>query len=440
MLNSFWKNFLESEEKNRDSNPIIFPILKDLTPIELTEDSLTLASDNQGVKIFLQKKVGIIEKMLASHIGHKLKVTLITKEAKKTKKEAPLLGFQPQSEDVFKKAGIAGKYSFDNFAVSSSNQIAYAAAQAVAGAPGTNYNPLFLWGGVGVGKTHLAQSVARHILEHNLEAKVCFSPGDQFTNELIESIKEKTNQRFRRKYRKLDLLIIDDVQFIAGKNTVQEEFFHTFNAIATAGGQVILTSDRPPSEIKNLEDRLRSRFLGGLTVDIQASDFELRSAILLIKAAEKNIGIEIEAAKVIAENITDSRALEGTLLSLYAKILGKQESIDLEVVDQFFNEKTENNVRRVSPQDIIKSVCSYYNIKQSHLKSATRTERIAHPRQVAMFLLRQELKLKLEEVAYHLKRKDHTTVMHAVEKISRQLAKDSFFKAEVDGIINSLSL
>ncbi len=180
--------------------------------------------------------------------------------------------------------------------------------------------------------------------------------------------------------------------------------------------------------------------MGGLTVDIQASDFELRSAILLIKAAEKNIGIEIEAAKVIAENITDSRALEGTLLSLYAKILGKRESIDLEVVDQFFNEKTENNVRRVSPQDIIKSVCSYYNIKQSHLKSSIRTERIAHPRQVAMFLLRQELKLKLEEVAYHLKRKDHTTVMHAVEKISRQLAKDSFFKAEVDGIINSLSL
>ena len=337
---------------------------------------------------------------------------------------------------------MGGKYSFENFAVSPTNQVAYAAARAVAEEPGTAYNPLILYGGVGVGKTHLAQSVARAILEQDHDKKVVFCPGDQFTNELIESIREKSTQRFRHKYRKLDLLIIDDVQFIAGKNHVQEEFFHTFNHIISAAGQIILTSDRPPVVIKKLEDRLKSRFMGGLTVDMQAPDFELRCAILLIKAREKKIDIGIDEARVIAEQVTDSRALEGTILSIYAKTLNNGGAITLDVIEDFFEGSRRRAVaqRRITAHDIIEAVCSYYNIRKSHLKGPSRTENVAMARQVAMYLLRRELGLKYEEIAYALKRKDHTTIMHGYEKIAGLAARDPLFKQEIDRIINSLPL
>jgi chromosomal replication initiator protein len=258
-------------------------------------------------------------------------------------------------------------------------------------------------------------------------------------NDLIESIREKNTPKFRRKYRSLQLIIVDDIQFIAGKQTVQEEFFHTFNSIVSAGGQVVLTSDRPPHEIRNLEDRLRSRFSGGLIVDIQQPDFELRTAILLIKAKEKNIQLEMEAAKAISDAVLDTRALEGTLLSLYARSLPtKGGVVDLDVVEEFFKTKVEKRQEKVNPQDIIKSVCIYYNIKQSHLKGASRTSKIALARQVAMYLLRKELGMNLEEVAYTIKRKDHTTVIHAVNKVESMKIKDTSFKEELDLIMNSL--
>ena len=290
-----------------------------------------------------------------------------------------------------------------------------------------------------MGKTHLSQSVAKKILEKDRNKKVFFCPGDSFTNELIEAIRDKTTPRFRRKYRYLSLLIVDDIQFIAGKTHIQEEFFHTFNSIVSSGGQIILTSDRSPTEIKNLEDRLRSRFSGGMTIDIQEPDFELRTAILLIKAKEKNINIDIEAAKIIAERSTDSRALEGTILSLYATILGKKEKIDLDSVEEFFSQNKETNkTRRINSSDVIKAVCTYYNVKQSHLKSPERSERIVLPRQVAMYLIRRHVGLKLMETAEALKRKDHTTVLHAEEKISSLMMRDQNFKKEVDSIIQSL--
>jgi chromosomal replication initiator protein len=234
-------------------------------------------------------------------------------------------------------------------------------------------------------------------------------------------------------------LVVDDIQFIAGKVHVQEEFFHTFNSIVSAGGQIILTSDRPPSSIKNLEDRLRSRFSGGLTVDIQPPDFELKTAILLIKSREKNIPLDIEAAKIIAEKVDDVRTLEGTLLSIYAKVLGKKEVIDLGVVEEFFsNQKTNEKNKKITPSDIIRAVCTYYNVKISHLKGETRTSNIALPRQVTMYLLRKKLGLKLIETAFELKRKDHTTVIHAEEKISKLIMKNPEFKKEIDNIIQSL--
>ncbi|MBI2034585.1 MAG: ATP-binding protein, partial [Candidatus Levybacteria bacterium] len=286
--------------QEKEKNPVIYSLIKQLHPVELTEETIVLSCENQGFAYFLQKKIPTIEQRLSVFLHKKIRVEIVV-VPKKRVYEAPLLRFEPSIEDVFKKSGLSGKFAFDNFAVSSSNQVAYAASQAVSNNIGHAYNPLFLYGGVGVGKTHLAQAVARKVLEADQNKKVLFCAGEHFTNELIEGIRNKNTSAFRKKYRRLDLLVIDDVQFIAGKNTVQEEFFHTFNAIVSSGNQIILTSDRPPIEIKNLEDRLRSRFSGGLIVDIQAPDFELRTAILLIKAKEKNIEIDIEIAKIIAE-------------------------------------------------------------------------------------------------------------------------------------------
>jgi len=436
---SDWLVFLESLEKDKKNSPVIASLLKQLKLVEINEDKIVLGYQNQGLRFFLEKRLPEIEKMLLFHFKKNLSLSLILVSRPKTKEE-PLFSFSPSINDVFFRANLSEKYNFDNFAVSGTNQVAYAAAQAVADSPGSAYNPLFLYGGVGVGKTHLAQAVAKKALEKKPDLKALFCPGDQFTNELIESIRGKSTVGFRKKYRHLNLLVVDDVQFIAGKQTVQEEFFHTFNSVVSAGGQIILISDRSPSEIKNLEDRLRSRFSGGMIVDIQPPNFELRTAILLIKAREKNIAIDINAAKIIAEQITDSRALEGSLISLYARILGKKNQIDLEDVDAFFSNKKETAKKRVESGDVIKAVCSYYNIKQTRLKGERRSEDVSLPRQVAMFLLRQELKLKLEHIAFLLKRKDHTTVIHAVDKISHLLTKDPDFKEGVDKIIQLLYL
>lgn len=437
MLTSFWSNFLKFVGKNSKENPIIYSLLKQLQPIEMSENHLALSCENPGFVFFLQKKVHLIEGYLFEHSKRKMRIEIVVK-AKSKKQEPPLLRFEPTIDDVFRRSGLNGKYAFDNFAVSSSNQVAYAAAQAVSESLGKAYNPLFLYGGVGVGKTHLAQAIAQKVLTKKPNKKVLFSPGDLFTNELIEGIREKNTPKFRRKYRQLNLLIIDDVQFIAGKNTVQEEFFHTFNAIISSGGQVVLTSDTPPHAIRKLEDRLRSRFSGGLIVDIQPPDFELRSAILLIKAREKSIDIDLEVAKLIAEQVQDSRTLEGTLLSLYAKTLGNGGKINLDTVEGYFMGALEKTNKRVSPQDVIKTVCTYYNVRQSQLKSPVRAENISLPRQIAMYLLRKELGLKYEQIAYILKRKDHTTVLHGFEKIKTLLAKNDVFKRELDRIVNTL--
>jgi len=436
MLLSYWNGFLEHIVDEKEKNPTLYSIVKQLTPIELTDSKIKLGCDNSGFVILLQKRSSIIEKRLSEYSSKKMGIEVVV-VAKKRKKEEPLLRFEPTTEDVFSKSGLNQSYRFDNFAVSSSNQVAYAAAQAVVKSMSRAYNPLFLYGGVGVGKTHLAQAIARKHLEASPGKKVLFCPGDLFMNELIESIREKNTPRFRRKYRWLDLLIVDDIQFIAGKKTVQEEFFHTFNTIVSSGGQIILTSDRPPKEIKDLQDRLRSRFSGGLTVDIQKPDFELRTAILLIKAREKNIPIDIDVAKIIADQVLDSRELEGTLLSICAKALLTDGKINIGIVESYFSREQENIIKKISPSDVIKTVCSYFNIKLSHIKGSGRSENIAHPRQVAMYLLRKELGLKFEEIAYILKRKNHTTIMYGVERVGATMIKDSVFKQEVDRIISS---
>src|SRR4030066_132245 len=253
--------------------------------------------------------------------------------------------------EAIAKSRLRITFTFNNFAVSSSNQMAWAAADAVSKSLGSAYNPLFIWGGVGVGKTHLMASVGNYVLRIDPDKKVIFCTGEDFTNDIVEGIRNKTTQAFRNKYRKLDLLLIDDIQFIAGKDTVQEEFFHTFNAVTSVGGQIILTSDRPPSEISKLEERLRSRFEAGLIVDVAPPDFELRCAITQIKAREKGIELTPEQAQIIAANSESARKIEGLLTKLLTEIHVKNIPVTNELVEASFakNLETGSNLKRSTP-------------------------------------------------------------------------------------------
>lgn len=438
MLKSFWDTVVADIREKHDKNPIFFSVIADAKPLEIQGDHIIIGCGSRGAKQYLDGKIASVQEIVSFRAGKKTTVEFIIQEEEKSK-SAPLLDFQPSQDDLYRRAGINPLATFDNYAVSPTNQVAFAAAQSVAKSPGKSYNPLFFYGGVGVGKTHLAQSIARALLERDAETNVYFCSSEKFMNELIEAIRAKTTARFRKKYRSLDLIIVDDIQFLAGKQTVQEEFFHTFNSIVSGGGQVVLTSDRPPFEIKNLEDRLRSRFSGGLIVDIQQPDFELRTAILLIKAREKNIEIEMEAAKIIADTVQDTRSLEGTLLSLYARTLTSDSPvINLTIVESFFQKKTDRVKKRVSPQDVFKTVCSFYNVSQAQLKGPTRKSSIAHARQVVMYLLRTELEINLEEIAFLVKRKDHTTVIHAVNKMREKSMKDADFRAELEMISKTM--
>ncbi|KKT64802.1 MAG: Chromosomal replication initiator protein DnaA [Candidatus Woesebacteria bacterium GW2011_GWA2_44_33] len=329
------------------------------------------------------------------------------------------------------EAKLRSDFTFEHFAVSSTNEMAYAAAQAVSRNPGKMYHLLFLYGGVGVGKTHLMQAVGHRILEKNPESKVIYCSGEQFTNEIIEAIQYHTTAEFRKKYRPTEALLIDDIQFIGGKDKVQEEFFHTFNAIHQEGGQIVMTSDKLPKEIGGLEDRLRSRFEGGLTIDIQKPSFELRAAIVLIKAKAWEMDLPMEVAQLVAANIEDTRELEGVLKRLMMEADSKKEAITAEAAQKVLNsihaggESGEKSVPRISPQSVLAAVSSVFSIKPAELKGKGRQKEVVAPRHLAMYILKMEADLPYVRIGEFFGGRDHTSIMHAVEKITNSLVGDA---------------
>lgn len=335
-----------------------------------------------------------------------------------------------------KNFSLSDNFTFENFAVSGSNQLAYAAAVAVSKAPGSSYNPLFIYGGVGVGKTHLMLAIGREALRLNSKLKILYSPGEEFTNGIIQAIQTKTTQAFKDKFRSLDILMLDDVQFIAGKVAVQEEFFHTFNAIHRAGGQIILTSDRPPSEIARLEERLRSRFEGGMIVDVAPPDFELRCAILLIKARQRGISLTMEAATYIAQDILSPRRLEGALVRLLSEAEMRKEPISLSLVQAVLGKKDRGEPinTNLSEKDVLETIASYFETKVSLLKGVKRDQGIVFPRQIAMYVLRKDLDMGFIEIGGALGGRDHSTVIHGVGKIEGMLAKNNRVRQQVEEI------
>lgn len=337
--------------------------------------------------------------------------------------------------------GLREDYTFKSFAVSSSNEMAHAAATAVANNPGTSYNPLFLYGGVGVGKTHLLHAVAHHILQNNPETEVLYASGEQFTNEIVRAIKSHNTLQLKNKYRKTKLLLLDDIQFIAGKTAVQEEFFHTFNALTSINSQIILTSDRPPQEISLLEDRLRSRFEAGLMIDIQQPTFELRTAILLLKAQANKLNISIELAQKIASQVDSARRIEGIIKKIRSGVELQNLSLDSELIDKILQSEVRQNqqkIIRAKPQDIIKTVANHYRIKQSAVRGKRRSKDLVRARHVAMYLLRNELQIPLEEIGQWFSGRDHSSVIHAVKKVEQDLILDYNVQQDVSAMKMSL--
>ncbi len=337
--------------------------------------------------------------------------------------------------------GLRQDYTFESFAVSSSNEMAHAAATAVANNPGTSYNPLFLYGGVGVGKTHLIHAVAHHMLKNNPEAEIIYASGEQFTNEIVRAIKSHTTLQLKNKYRKTDLLLLDDIQFIAGKNSVQEEFFHTFNALTSINSQIILTSDRPPQEISLLEDRLRSRFEAGLMIDIQQPTFELRTAILLLKAQANKLDIPIELAQKIASQVDSARRIEGIIKKIRSAVELQNLSLDSVLIDKILQSEIKQNQQKIikaKPQDIIKTVANHYRMKQSAVRGKRRSKELVKARHIAMYLLRNELQIPLEEIGQWFSGRDHSSVIHAVKKIEQDLILNQSIQQDVSAMKMSL--
>ncbi len=354
-----------------------------------------------------------------------LKLDLIAK--RKQKNSAQVDGF------------IDPRFTFANFIVGTSNEFCHAACRAVSDRPGVVYNPLYLYGGVGLGKTHLINAVANELLEKK-HVTIAYRTSERFTNELIQAIRNGSTQQFRNRYRKVDVLIIDDVQFIAGKASTQEEFFHTFNALYEVQKQIILTSDRPPREMNHLQERLKSRFGCGLVADIQPPSLETRHAILTSKAKLAGIRLPDDVTALLATHITNNvRELEGALTRLTAHATLTNRTIDIDFAHHVLRDLLHEEVKVVSVEDIQKYVANYYNIRLQDMKSKKRSRNIAFPRQVAMYCCKRMTRHSLPEIGEYFGGKDHTTILYAARKIDALQQKDASFKHEIEHIIKLLN-
>ena len=342
----------------------------------------------------------------------------------------------PVSENVM---GINPKYTFDNFVVGSANRFAHAASLAVAEAPAQSYNPLFLYGCSGLGKTHLMHAIGNYISSMNPELKVRYVSSEVFTNDLINSIKDNTNEEFRNKYRQIDVLLIDDIQFIAGKKTTEEEFFHTFNHLYQADKQIILSSDRHPKEINTLEERLRGRFEWGLICDIQAPDYETRVAILQKKLQNIEMEVPNEVLNYIASNVDSNiRELEGALTRITAFSQLNGMPINLSLAESVLKEYTLQKNKTYTVEQIKKSVCDYFDLTPEDLDSQKRSKEISYARQLAMYICRSLLDYSFPRIGKEFGGRDHTTAMHAINKIESDLKRDNNIKNNYTDIMNAL--
>lgn len=433
---SLWDKTLQLI-KGELSPPSFNAFFKQIVPLKIYMDNLILLVPNEFTKSILEDRyLNLIENSINQLSLKKYNIKFVLNEI-----EIEGLNEETKQFDTKKNyPNLNPKYTFDTFVIGNSNRFAHAACVAVAESPAKAYNPLFLYGGVGLGKTHLMHAIGHHIMTQKKNPKVVYVSSEKFTNELINSIKDDRNEKFRNKYRNVDILLIDDIQFIAGKERTQEEFFHTFNSLHEANKQIIISSDRPPKEIPTLEDRLRSRFEMGLITDIQAPDFETRIAILRKKAQMENIDVPNDVTNYIAKNIKSNiRELEGALTRVIAYSSLTNRSISFELAIEALKDiMTNSKDEEITVNRIKEKVASVFNIKMEDFNSKKRTRSIAFPRQIAMYLTRELTELSLPKIGEEFGGRDHTTVIHAHDKIVKNLHSNEEIKGKIEKIISDL--
>lgn len=451
-LAEIWMKFQEKIKESLNEkvyNAWISPII----PLEVTDEYYKVAVKNVFFATLLKENYSsIIEGILSNIMGKDIKLIIETAEAsgseEKEEKEE-ILPVKSQQQELFTdkpadsdydESNLNPKYVFETFVIGNSNRFAHAAAQAVANNPAHAYNPLFLYGGVGLGKTHLMHAIGNRIKQNDPRMKVLYTTSEKFTNEIINSIYNKNTEAFRQKYRNIDCLIIDDIQFLKGKEQTQVEFFHTFNALHDANKQIIISSDRPPREIETLEDRLRSRFDQGLTADIQPPDLETRIAILRKKAESQNIVLPNDVITLLATNIsTNIREIEGAYNKIIAYTSLMDMPITVETAQKVLSDMGNSiKSKQITFEGIIKVVADHYHIKAEELFNKKRTQNIAHPRQVAMYLCRELADLSYPRIGELFGGRDHTTVIHAYEKISKNRQNNISLQNEINEMIEIL--
>ena len=415
--------------------------IKPVEPVSLKNNKLTLGVSNTFAKdILVSRYTTLIANAFKQITSNKYEVEFII-----LSKEGSAPFREENNSDVSSSTEISSltnlnpKYTFDTFVIGNSNRFAHAASVAVAESPSKAYNPLFIYGGVGLGKTHLMHAIGDYILQNNPKTKVVYVSSETFTNELINSIRDDRNVDFRNRYRTMDVLLIDDIQFIAGKERTQEEFFHTFNTLHESNKQIIISSDRPPKEIPTLEDRLRSRFEWGLIADIQPPDLETRIAILRKKAQIENVEIPNEIMVHIAKKIQSNiRELEGALIRIIAFSSLTNSEITVELASEALKELFSAKARQLNVDLIKETISDQFNIKLEDFNSKKRTRAISYPRQIAMYLSRELTDLSLPKIGEEFGGRDHTTVIHAYDKITNDIEGDAAFKKKIETIIKEL--
>ena len=438
-----WSKILQTLQKELSAH-VFERWIQPIRPIDFENDALTLGVPDEFFKNWISDHYGsIISASLGDATGisdsriefkilpeRELSATVVKNEPAPTQ-NAPIAASAPYSASA--ENVLNSKYTFESFVVGPSNRFAQAASLAVAESPAKSYNPLFIYGPVGLGKTHLMQAIGQEILRRNPKARVLYITSERFTNQLINAIKTGTTTKFREKYRGVDCILIDDIHFIAGKEATMEEFFNTFNTLYDAHKQIVVSSDKPPKEISNMEERLVSRFEWGLVTDIQPPDFETRTAILRKKAERENLNIRDEVTFFIADKIKSNiRELEGALIRVvaYSKLVGKE--VDEVVAQEVLKDLIVENQKKITVDLIQRVVAEYFEIRPSDMTAKRRTRSVAYPRHVAMYLAREMTTLSFPEIGEQFGGRDHTTILHACEKIKKDVKKDQKTRSLVD--------
>lgn len=412
------------------------------------DNLITISIDDKMIgpdsKNFISRKYGIPLKVSISEIMNKnYDLEFILESQIEPAKNASDTSASANKSQKGNISFLNPRYTFDTFVVGANNNLAHAASLAVAESPAEIYNPLFIYGGVGLGKTHLMHSIAHYILEQNPEAKVMYVTSEKFTNELIESIRNvnTTPTEFREKYRNIDVLLIDDIQFIIGKESTQEEFFHTFNTLHESKKQIIISSDKPPKEILTLEERLRSRFEWGLTVDIQPPDYETRMAILKKKEELDGLQIDNEVMKYIASNVKSNiRELEGALTKIVALSRLKKQEVNVTLAEEALKDLiSPDDKKQITPALIIDVIAEHFNITSADIYSVNKSRNIAFPRQIAMYLCRKFTDYSLSDIGKIMGNRDHTTILHGIDKVEKSIKKDPALQNTIEVLTKKIN-